>query len=279
MRGMRVKASSTNKFRRHISDKWAKTEVLKNDAEIRKHLPMTQMLTESRLQGMLQQYGMVYVKPTKGSQGHGVMKVELKEVKRAGKLVESYTYQLGLKKRTFSTCRALYLSILKYAKGKVYLIQKGIHLLRHKGCPFDLRLVVQRTPSGGWNATATVGRVAHPRKIVTNGSAGGTIYPTAHLLRSYASSAKVTSMLKQMDQLGVRTATRLHRVYPGIVEIGLDLALDAQLKPWILEVNTSPDPCPFALLNDQTMLRRIVRYGKMNGKTYRLRCKKAKRGL
>jgi hypothetical protein len=279
MKRKQSKSRSANAFSRHIADKWAKTEVLKSDAELRRHLPMTQILTESRLRGMLEQYGMVYVKPARGSQGRGVMKVELKEVKRAGRLVQSYTYQLGLKRRTFTTPKALYLSILKDAKGKVYLLQKGIHLLRHRGCPFDLRLVVQRTPRGGWDATATVGRVAHPRKIVTNGSAGGTIYPTAHLLRNYASSAKLTSMLKQMDQLGVRTATRLHRAYPGIVEIGLDLALDAQLKPWILEVNTSPDPCPFLLLRDQSMLRRIVRYGKANGRTYRLRCKKAKRGL
>jgi hypothetical protein len=279
MRGKRDKMLSANKFSRHIPDKWAKTEVLKSDFEIKKHLPMTQILSESGLREMLGKWRMVYVKPTRGSRGRGVMKVELNEGVAAGRTARSYAYQLGEKRLTFGTYKAMYRSILNNTEGKAYLVQKGILLLKHKGRPFDIRLVVQQAPRGGWEATATVGRVAHPRKIVTNGSEGGTIYPTAYLLKSCANRAKLSGMLKQMDQLGVRTAKRLHRSYPGIVEIGLDLALDYQLKPWILEVNTTPDPCPFALLEDQSMLRKIVRYGKAYGRTYRLSCKKAKRGL
>ncbi|WP_231637329.1 YheC/YheD family protein [Paenibacillus sp. FJAT-27812] len=279
MRGKRETMLSAKKLSRYIPDKWAKTEVLKNDAEIKKHLPLTQILSESGLREMLGKWRMVYVKPTRGSRGRGVMRVEAIEGKEAGRSARSYAYQLGEKRLTFGTYKAMYRSILSQVKGNAYLVQKGIQLLKHKGRPFDIRLVVQQAPRGGWEATATVGRVAHPRKIVTNGSEGGTIYPTAYLLKSYADRVKLNGMLKQMDQLGVRTAKRLHRSYPGIVEIGLDLALDRQLKPWILEVNTVPDPCPFALLEDQSMLRKIVRYGKAYGKTYRLRCKKAKRGL
>lgn len=262
-----------------ISDKWTKTEILRGDPELKKHLPSTQILTESSLREMLHQCGMVYVKPTRGSQGRGVMKVEMNEAKADGRPVRTYAYQLGEKKIACPSYKSVYRSILKDAKGKVYLVQKGIHLLKHKGRPFDIRLVVQRTPLGGWEATATVGRVAHPRKVVTNGSQGGTIYPTAYLLRSYTNATERLRMLKRMDQLGVRTAKQLRRVNPGIVELGLDIALDRKLKPWILEVNNKPDHCPFTLLEDQSMLRRIIRYGKANGKVYRLRCKKAKRGL
>ncbi|WP_235548775.1 YheC/YheD family protein [Paenibacillus sp. Soil522] len=264
---------------RSKTDKWTKTELLQGDPELKKHLPPAQMLTESGLREMLQQCGMVYVKPIRGSQGRGVMKVEMIEAKAAGRPVRIYAYQLGEKKRAFPVYKSFYRSMLNNAQGKVYLVQKGIQLLKHKGRPFDIRLVVQRAPRGGWKATATVGRVAHPRKIVTNGSQGGTIYPTAYLLRSYTNETGRLRLLKQMDQLGVRTAQRLSLVYPGIVELGLDIALDQQLKPWILEVNNRPDHCPFTLLEDQSMLRRIIRYGKANGKIYRLRCKKAKRGL
>ncbi|CAM4356451.1 YheC/YheD family protein [Paenibacillus alkaliterrae] len=265
--------------KRRISDKWAKTLVLWADRKLRKHIPMTKKLTKDSLRTMLRQYGMVYVKPARGSLGRGVMKAEMGGPGSGGSAKRSYAYQLGERKSAFLSYKAFYRSLLKDTKGERYIVQKGIRLLKHKGRPFDIRLVVQRAPRGGWAATGTVGRAAHPRKIVTNGSQGGSIYPTAYLLKKYASAGKRRLMLKRMDRLGIDTVKRLHRAYPWIVEIGLDLAIDRKLKPWILEVNTIPDPCPFTLLPDQSMLRRIIRYGKGYGKTYRLNCTKAKRGL
>ncbi|WP_141505579.1 YheC/YheD family protein [Paenibacillus luteus] len=264
---------------RSVADKWAKTQLYQRDAILKKHLPATSRMTKDSLLGMLQQWGMVYVKPRRGAQGYGVMRAELNKGKGVGKLGHLYAYQLGTRKLSFGTYEAFYQSIAKAVKGEDYLVQKGIHLLKHQGRPFDIRVVVQRAPCGGWEATGTLGRVAHPDKIVTNGSQGGTIYPTAYLLRKHTKAAERKSMLNYMDQLGVRSAKKLERAYPGIKEIGLDLAIDRRLKPWILEVNTVPDPCPFTLLEDQSMLRKIIRYGRAYGKTYALNCKKAKRGL
>ncbi|MGG4147276.1 YheC/YheD family protein [Paenibacillus algorifonticola] len=257
---------------RIIGDKWSKTIAMRKDLTLKKHIPRTKLATKDSLRSMLKQYGMVYVKPTRGSQGRGVMKMEKRKAK------PKYSYQLGLKKSRFTTYAAAYRAIRKDMKGKRYLVQKGIRLLKHKSRPFDIRLMVQRAPHGGWEATGTVGRAAHPRKIVTNGSQGGTIYSTVHLLKKHAGPARRKRLLKQMDRLALRTAKLLRRTSPGIKELGLDYAIDGKLKPWILEVNTVPDPCPFSLLADQTMLRRIVRYGKAYGKTYSLKCKKAKRG-
>lgn len=283
MRRKHAEAKSVQKrsssLSRSIPDKWTKTVIMQGDPVLKKYLPASKILTENSLREMLQQCGMVYVKPVRGSQGRGVMKAEMTGVKVLGRLVQGYACQLGEKRVTFPSYKAVYRSIMKASKGKAYLVQKGIRLLKHKGRSFDIRLVVQRAPRGGWKATATLGRVAHPRKIVTNGSQGGTIYPTAYLLRSYTNAAGRMQLLKQMDQLAVRTAKRLRLDYPDIVELGLDIALDHKLKPWILEVNNRPDHCPFTLLEDQSMLRRIVRYGKANGKVYRLDCKKAKRGI
>lgn len=265
--------------KRRISDKWSKTLVLLRDGKLRSCVPLTRMLTKDSLSSMLQLYGMVYVKPTRGSLGRGVMKAELLSGGGKGASKRSYAYQLGKNRRKFETYDAFYRSLLKDTQGESYLVQKGIRLLTHKGLPFDIRLMVQRAPRGGWEATGTVGRVAHPSKIVTNGSQGGSIYPTAYLLKPYTSPKARRELLERMERIGIDTVRSMYNAYPGIVEIGLDLALDRNLKPWILEVNTVPDPCPFALLPDQTMLRRIVRYGKAYGRTYRLNCTKAKRGL
>ncbi|MGM0883267.1 MAG: YheC/YheD family protein [Bacillota bacterium] len=273
----RTKMALSGRGSSRISDKWAKTKVLRTNRKLRKYIPLTKKLTKASLRTMLLKFGMVYIKPVRGSLGNGVMKVE-RIMGKAGR-TKCFEYQLDEKRSDFSTYESAYRSILKDTKGKPYLVQKGIHLLKHIGRPFDTRLVVQQAPKGGWEATGTISRVAHPRKIVTNGSQGGTIYPTAFVLGSYANAGKRTALMKKMDRIGIAIAKRLRRTYPGIVEIGVDFALDSKLKPWILEVNTHPDHCPFALLSDQSMIRKIIQYGKAYGRTYRMNCLKAKQGL
>ncbi|MGO4369814.1 YheC/YheD family protein [Paenibacillus sp. MCAF20] len=259
------------KVSKSYKDKWAKTKILLRNGELRHHVPMTKLFGKQSLYGMLQKFGMVYVKPTGGQMGIGVMRVEAYRGK--------FTYQNGLRKASFGSYEALYHALVRETRGKTYIVQKGINLLKHKGRPFDIRLMVQRSPYGGWEATGTLGRVAHPRKIVTNGSQGGSIYPTARLLKKYSDAGYRNRLLRHMDYIGLVTAKQLRAAYPGLRVIGLDLALDKQMKPWILEVNTAPDPCPFTLLPNQTMLRRIIRYARAYGRTYALNCGKARRGV
>ncbi|MHA6482266.1 YheC/YheD family protein [Paenibacillus sp. strain BS8-2] len=260
---------SGKKRRYRISDKWAKTNVLLGDKGLRAYVPHTKILSRAALASMLQSYGMVYVKPVRGSLGKGVMRVERE-------LGGGYAYQLGGKKRSFGTYDAFYDAIRRDTGGRSYLVQRGIHLLKFDGRAFDLRIVVQKSPNGGYEATGTVARVAYPGKIVTNGSQGGTILPATQVLQPHAGFGQRDALIAHVERIGVQTIRRMKTRYPGLVEIGLDIAIDRQLRPWILEVNTTPDHCPFAILQDQTMLRRIIHYGKQYGVSYKLNCNKAR---
>ncbi|RIX60207.1 YheC/YheD family protein [Paenibacillus nanensis] len=255
-----------------IADKWAKTNVMLQDKGLRSFIPVTRRFNQSTFRSMLQRYRMVYVKPTFGSLGRGVMRVE----KRAG---GTYSYQLGGRRRSFKSFDALYRAVKQDTLGKSYLVQQGIHALGYEGRSYDLRVVVQQSPSGGLEATGTVARVAHPGKIVTNGSQGGTILPAEQVLGISTSPLQRVKLLRTIDQIGVNTMKRLRRRYPRLKEIGLDVAIDRNHHPWILEVNTTPDHCPFAILQDQTMIRKIIDYGSRYGRRYRLKCFKAKTTL
>ncbi|MFE0558712.1 YheC/YheD family protein [Paenibacillus sp. NPDC058910] len=254
-----------------VKSKWTKTKLLQSQQELAKLVPPTQLFSRRHLFDMLERYGMVYVKPDAGSQGKGVMRVEKKGA--------AYQYQNGIRTLTCRSYRELCRSLSKQIDSKRYLIQRGIHLLTYDHRPFDLRVMIQRNPEGEWEATGTVGRVAHPRKAVTNGSQGGTIYAADRLIRASADDAKTNELLQEIDRIALAVAAHMSHTYPALNELGLDLAVDRDLTLWILEVNTLPDPCPFTKLKEKDTIERIVSYGKAYGRYYPLNCKKSKQGM
>ena len=105
--------------------------------------------------------------------------------------------------------------------------------------------MIQRSPSGKWVCTGTAARVAHPQKAVTNGSQGGTIYSPYDLLEPKFGVDATSILMHKMEQIAYLTSVQLGRAYPAMNELGIDIAVDRKLKPWILEVNTRPDPLSF----------------------------------
>lgn len=254
-----------------LKSKWIKTKLLQSHRELAKLIPTTQLFSPKHLLDMLERYGMVYVKPDIGSQGNGVMRVE--------KRGTAFYYQMGVKKLSFRSFQEMFQSLNKQTGGKRYLIQKGIHLLTYDSRPFDFRVMIQRNSKREWEVTGTVGRVAHPRKAVTNGSQGGTIYPANHLIRASADHVKTNSLLRKINRIALVVAAQMSRTHPELNELGLDLAIDRDLTPWILEVNTHPDPCPFTKLKEKKSIQKIVAYGKAYGRYYPLNCTKSKQGV
>ncbi|MGN7454552.1 YheC/YheD family protein [Paenibacillus pasadenensis] len=255
--------------RRSVASKMEKTQRLLQHPQLAKSVPATRWLNEESLAELLRKHRMVYVKPDVGRMGIGVMRVE-----RTG---SGWAYQSGEKVRRFATRSGLYRSLAKRIGDTPYLVQRGIRMLEHEGRPFDFRLMIQQDRSGAWACNGTAARVAHPAKIVSNGSQGGTIFEPMRLLAPAFGQTEAEALLRRMDRIALQTAGELGRSYPALRELGLDLAVDTSGKPWILEVNTRPDPCPFTKLDDPAIIRRIVEYGKGYGRHYKLICNKAKK--
>ncbi len=253
-----------------VSSKWIKTRVLARSASMAPHIPTTLRLNRGTLARLLNRFGMVYVKPVSGSLGVGVMRID--------RFRGSWVIQAGKKRIAFSAFRTMFRWLRKRMNGKSYLVQRGIRMLRYKGRPVDFRVMVQKSRRTGWKITGTAARVAHPRKAVTNGSQGGSIYAAKSLLRRLSGSRQATRLSRKFKRFGLLTARRFSQAYPRMRELGLDIAVDRRLRSWILEVNTRPDPCPFAKLANSSMLRNIVRCARGYGRFYNLRCVKARRG-
>jgi glutathione synthase/RimK-type ligase-like ATP-grasp enzyme len=241
-----------------VRSKLAKTEVLLHDYRLREHIPETEPLSYDAMAAMLEQYSMVYVKPDLGTFGNGVMRVEA--------IPDGYRVQLGTRLHTYASPEELYEGILQLKSKGPYVIQRGIELLRHKDRRFDVRVMVQHNPEGRWETTGIIGRLSHPKRIVTNYHSGGTPLDLATLASEHLDAGELREYRKRLAVLGTSVARQLTTKYPRLKEIGIDVALDTSLHPWILEVNTLPDPFIFKRLKVKSIFRRIYRYAKAYGR-------------
>ncbi|GAA3400304.1 YheC/YheD family protein [Paenibacillus hodogayensis] len=246
----------------HVMSKWTKTKALLRHKEMQPLVPETRLMNADSLRRMLRRYSMVYIKPVSGSFGNGVMRVEQK----GGARGTVYTYQHEQKKRSFPSFDAMYRSIMKHKRKRPYLAQKGIRLLKHRGRSFDIRVMVQRNSGKQWETTGIIGRVAHPAKIITNYHGGGTPMDIRPLLTPWLKGDKVAAYERRLAKVGKNAAVALSHKYPRINMVGADIGVDSELKPWIIELNTNPDPYIFRHLKDRSVYRKVLHYARKLGR-------------
>ena len=251
-----------------VSSKWAKTKVLMRNKRIAANIPHTMKYSQDALDEMLKEEMMVYIKPDVGTYGNGVMCAErytettdLDQTENQTAASERYRLHYGTGIEEFESANELHRAIRNHTRNKLYLIQKGISKLKYKDRSFDLRVLTQKTPYGNWESTGVIARVAAKNKIITNYHSGGSVKLLHEVLSEHASREQINVLEKELCVLGEDTGRQLQKEYPRLKEIGLDVALDKDLYPWILEVNTLPAIFPFKkFFKDKSVYRRIERY-------------------
>ncbi|WP_159885715.1 YheC/YheD family protein [Paenibacillus puerhi] len=236
------------------NNKLGKYRALLKRRELAVHLPPTKRAEKANVRSMLAAYGEVYLKPNLGTGGFGIYKLS--------RAARGYRLQGGTESRTFKSFDGAYAHFARVARKKTYLVQKGIPLLRYQDRPFDLRIMVQRSPSRKWEVTGMMGRLARPHKVVTNYHNGGRPMPVNDLVAPYIPRAKQGPYMGRLKALALRTSGHLSGIFPRFRAYGLDIGMDKGMKPWIIEVNTKPDKYIFKALADKRMFRKIMRYAR-----------------
>ncbi|ANE48717.1 hypothetical protein SY83_04115 [Paenibacillus swuensis] len=244
-----------------VKSKWTKTKWLLSDRNLTQYVPETKRFTRASLNEMTGRYKMVYFKPTNGTGGSGIARIVRTpsrkfRVKKDARMVE------------VTSVSSLYAHLLKIARGRSYLLQRGVYLQTSRGRPFDLRVTMQKTGGGKWVPTVMFVKLGKPNNVVTNYHQGGKLELIEQTLRrSGYNTAQIKQYQLKLKSLGMKTAHCFNRHSVKFKELGLDVALDRDGRLWILEVNTRPGFSALKSLGDKSLYRTIVRYGKTYGRT------------
>jgi hypothetical protein len=230
-----MRAGNGVEFMKHtcISSKMTKEKPLMDDQNISPYVPETRWFHASNLRRMLNTYSTLYIKPDKGSGGHGIVRI------RSKKDVEHLiSYRQATKK--CPTNKVLFEVKKLLHPQKRYIIQQGIALATYRQRPFDLRVVLQK-PFRRWQLNWMSAKIA-PRRtsIVTNiaqGAVDAKIVPT---IQQADQSFNVSKVLADLRKVSFQIAEKLGAHFPFRV-VGLDMGIDRSGKIWFIEANTRPD--------------------------------------
>lgn len=232
-----------------VASKYRKTWPFLRHQLLSRHIPETCWYNSESMMKTLAKYRVVFLKPDTGSLGRGIIRL----ANLAGSECEirwgASTEILPMEKTE---------SFLKgvMERQRKYIIQQGITLATFQGCPFDMRIVLQR-PYQTWQLSLTSAKVAlRPDAIVTNVARGAKDYPLTEILSAYDQVRDPMAMLREVIDLAHQGASLLGAEFP-IRIIGFDMAVDINGKLWFLEANTRPQCAQCKLVNDVIAVRKF----------------------
>jgi len=256
---------NTTVFNEKFLDKPEVFEALKRDSSLVKYLPESHVLRSiTTLKVMSNRYSTVFLKPVRGSLGKGIIRISRAE---GDKYLAQYATVSGTKKQVFPNLAKLFASLSGKMKTVKYQIQQGLHLITIHGRPVDFRALVQKNETGKWSMTSIVARTAGSHHFVSNLARGGTLSTVKEaVLKSNLSGTSSSEAPARLQRAALEIAKGIDAYIPAhFGELGIDLALDANGRVWLLEVNSKPsknDNTPLADNKIRPSVRNMIRYSR-----------------
>ncbi|MDR1160511.1 MAG: YheC/YheD family protein [Syntrophomonadaceae bacterium] len=237
-------------------DKWEVHQSLCRNEKILPYLPETYELNEDNLDYMLKKHQFLYVKPNNGSQGRGIIRARMDS---EGIIQYSVRRRGGMYKQAKNA--AEFIKKTETQRGsKKYIIQQGLNLLQYNKNSFDLRIIFQKNGRGIWQSSKRFVRLAPKGSTIANLSNGGRVETSKKVLsKVLANGDSIEDKNKQIDQLCLMVAETLEKNSSRIFgELGLDIGLDKNGWPWLIEANSKPRKTTISDYS-QTIMRKSFR--------------------
>lgn len=225
-------------FNQRFLSKWEVHRALQTVPETAAAIPETHIYRRGKdLRHMLKRHGVIFLKPSGGSLGRGIIKVSGTE--RGYRVEYARGGRRYLKRVRSAATLTRLIAGLRY-KGQ-YLMQEGLRLARIGGRTFDIRILIQRTTGGRWVRSKCYARVAQPRMLVANIAQGAMGVPLETALTQALPSGLVKAAAERVKHLGERLPVVLEETLgQSFGELGIDLGVRSDGTVWIIEVNSKP---------------------------------------
>lgn len=233
----KLKQEKGNRFLGYgLPNKWLVYQAISADPSITTFFPKTLRLTSSSfLLANLQLERKWLLKPIQGSQGKGLIKVEVSNGFFSAKEVK----QPGERHYTFPTSTQFQQWLHTRMKNTSYLFQPFLPLQNKDGCPFDIRLLLQKDEKGDWQERIRVIRTGIPHHITSNLAGGGKMHSYSSLEKSLTAQQR-RNLEKDIHNIVTKLPLSLEKRFKPLFELGVDLGMDNHQKLWILDINSKP---------------------------------------
>lgn len=238
-------------FNMNRFDKWEVHEKLSKHKEITGYLPQTKVYSgKLGALKMLDDYKTVYLKPTQGSKGLYVMRLEDK-----GKMGYRYSYfdhrkrggKLELGK--IKTKKDLGSKVRDFYKGKRFIVQKGIKLILHQGRLVDMRAEVQRNGNGDIEIAGIAARLGGLKSPITTHSDAIKLKEFFSNVLGY-DKGRVSTIFTDIEDFLIKIYQAIEAEFGDYADIGIDFAVDKNDRIWYIECNSRSAKVSFAKTYD-----------------------------
>ncbi len=237
--------------------KWKTHRLLARHETLNVHLPDTRLYTAmADVYELLNRHGVVYLKPSGGSSGRGILRLTTTP---AGYVV-NFRHSRQVKTLKLPDRFQLEGRLTALMNGYRYIIQQGLNLAVIDGCPFDVRVLMQKNVHGLWRRTGMALRVAAPNHFISNIHAGGHAAKLSDILPGIFPNPAIRGKIIQ----DIRRICSLIACWvsgegnPLFGEIAIDLGVDVKGKVWIIELNAIPGRSVFRRIGAQETLAKAI---------------------
>lgn len=224
-------------FNPSLPGKGAMTRFVSQISGTLMRVPQTQIIqNEKTVVDMMNRYATVYVKPTGGYGGRGVLRMTSTP---QGVWVECDRFQGDKKLSTVLSNVDFHRFYERVIAKRAHIVQEQIPLLQVEGANVDFRVVLGRDRQGVWQVVGIVPKVAAKHGVVTNLVAGGNRL-SMNELKSVLGRARTKDISNQLIRSAKVVSGALSKKYKTFGIVGYDLGVDESGHVWYIEMNPKP---------------------------------------